>query len=109
MGSIPIIVLDEEYQDHACPNALYPLWESVLRDTDAPDKAAFSPIKHLEVLQRHAPFVILKNWTHLEQTLDHIYQESDETLNRRQQRVLEWYQRFMQERVWKLEDYLVGA
>jgi hypothetical protein len=106
MGSIPVLVLDEEYQTHQCPNALYPVWESILREAKVPTEGAQTPFEHLSVLQEHAPFIILQNWTELEATLDRIYQEGTEALNIRQKRLIQWYERFMQERVWKVEDYL---
>jgi len=108
MGSIPIMVIDDEYMNHECPNALYPIWESILRDTttDIPTEAANEPIEYLDILQKHAPFIILQNWTLLESTLDRLYKEGNQALNERQQRLFQWYDDFMKEQVWKIEDYL---
>ena len=109
MGSIPVLVLDEEYQSHECHNSWYPIWESILRETKAPPQAAQSPMLHLSVLQQHAPFIILEKWTELEVTLERLHKEGTEALNKRQQRLIQWHGSFMQERVWMVEDYLLRS
>lgn len=129
MGSIPVMVVaDSEYQTHKCPNALAPILESALRyhhhintntntnTAKVDDKALLSQIQqviehpedHFKLLQDNLPFVILNNWTLLESTLERIMNEGPEALDARQQRLQQWFVQFMQERVWKVEDYLLN-
>ena len=112
MGSIPILAIgDEEYQTHKCPNALGPVLESALKDANVPaatiQQVLDRPDQHLEVLQDRLPFVVLNNWTRLEATLDRVLREGSAALQARQQRLQDWYFKFMRERVGMLEDYLL--
>jgi len=69
-GSIPILVLDDEYDGHEC-------------------KQAFTPL-----LQQGAPFIFLNNWDELPAFLDSVNTDTAR-LQRLQADVMGWYGKFM--------------
>lgn len=86
MGSIPIVVLDDEYQQHHCPNALRHL---LVQDSEAPP-----------------PLVVLEHWKDLEKTLTSLQEEGPEALEERQVRMRKWVKTFFANRFQALDEYL---
>ena len=70
-GSIPVIALDNQYSSHSCEDAFRPFIET------------------------NAPFVVLKDWADLPQTLAKLTQ-SPGKLDALQLRMLEWREQFWQ-------------
>ena len=66
MGSIPVRVLEEEYPTHRCQNSLV----SRLGVNQCPTPGSTIANSVLELLQQHAPFIILQQWNELEFTLE---------------------------------------
>lgn len=91
-GSIPVLVLDDEYIHHACPNALRPL----LLEQDATTANSANASSFL---------VVLANWTELEATLQRL-RADPVALDRRQANLQTWYHDFMRRHVVRLEDLL---
>lgn len=114
MGSIPIIVArDDEYKNHACPNALRSLLTFTLRETSATSLPSSLPIPAasgtLSSRLLSAPYLVtLDNWTQLEPTLALLLQQDSVVLDAMQRNMQEWYSEFMTAHVHALEDYIVN-
>lgn len=97
-GSIPVVVLDDEYTNHACPNALLPL---LLEDATTTSTTTITESANA------SPFlVVLPNWTALEATLQRL-RADPVALDRRQANLQTWYHDFMRRNVVLLEDLLM--
>jgi len=107
-GSIPVVALDDEYDKHACPNALG------------------------KMIDTGAPFIILNTWTELPKRLDELLfleqatssggggdGDDEETANRRRNEALlllderqknlkKWYDKFMTQSVAVFEQRMLG-
>ena len=100
MGSIPVVSLDDTYESHTCPNAFLPFY---MRNSGGASSPATSS-------RRQLPFVVVKDWTQLEDTLDRLFFRTaspDETARRLdefQARLLQWYQPFMEQTIQSFED-----
>jgi len=79
-GSIPVLVLDGEYRNHKCGDALK--------------------------LYREAPMIWLDSWADWPETLETLW-NNPESLNRRQKALMSWYDTFMQTTMRTFEDRLL--
>lgn len=82
-GSIPIIVLGEEYYNHPCKNSLHRLINSGF------------------------PAVFLDKWDDLFPTLDLMMQNTIE-IDKRQRTLIQWYSNFMRSIVREFEDLFLN-
>lgn len=80
-GSIPILVLDEQYRSHPCKDSLRKL--------------------------RGSPVVFLDSWSHLTERLDALLADPA-ALDRRQRDLGYWYYAFMRERMSALEKRVIS-
>uniref|UniRef100_A0A7S2YJN5 RXYLT1 C-terminal domain-containing protein n=1 Tax=Entomoneis paludosa TaxID=265537 RepID=A0A7S2YJN5_9STRA len=78
-GSIPVLALDDEYEQHKCRQSLG--------------------------LYRDAPMVWLKSWNEWPETLEKLMEDRS-ALDDRQEALQRWYQAFMRDAVQKFEDFL---
>lgn len=81
-GSIPIVVMDDEYGSHECQKSFLPFLGA-----------------------NPAPVVVLPSWNYLEERLQELLRDST-ALDRQQKALQRWYTEFMRLRILQFEDII---